>query len=85
MTRMTRKKTRFNTRNQAGKKKKKVKLNWTRLRNKKTKMEYTMAIKRIIGKTERDLENQLQYGEFIEAAMQATEENIAGKGSISKN
>eukprot|EP00978_Attheya_sp_CCMP212_P037004 scaffold171651_cov63-Attheya_sp.AAC.4 len=84
-TRMTGKKTRFNTRNRGEEKKKKVKLNWTRLRNKKTKMEYNMAIKRIIGETERDPENQLQYGEFIETAMQAAEENIAGNGRISED
>eukprot|EP00978_Attheya_sp_CCMP212_P030704 scaffold113964_cov35-Attheya_sp.AAC.3 len=48
-------------------------------------MEYNMVIKRIIGETERDPENQLKYGEFIEATMQAAEETIAGNGRISKD
>jgi hypothetical protein len=83
-SKMTRNKTRFNTRNRGEKSKKKVKLDWKLLRIEAIRLAYNASIKTIISKEERNQENQLSYEDFVVATMQAAEEHIEGNGRISK-
>ena len=84
-SKMTRNKTRFNTRNRGEKSKKKVKLDWKLLRIEAIRLAYNASIKTIISKEERNQENQLSYEDFVAATMQAAEEHIEGNGRISKD
>eukprot|EP00978_Attheya_sp_CCMP212_P033763 scaffold137882_cov54-Attheya_sp.AAC.3 len=83
-SKMTRNKTRFNTRNR-GEKGKKVKLDWKLLRIEKIRLNYNATIKTIIGKMERTQDKPLSYEDFVAATMQAAEEHIEGDGRISKD
>eukprot|EP00978_Attheya_sp_CCMP212_P035208 scaffold151721_cov27-Attheya_sp.AAC.1 len=78
------KKSRFNTRPE--KKKTRKKLDWRLLKNKEIRAKYNEALRTILEKeTDGNGNAEVQYTDFMNATLQAAEDTIQGNGRISKD